>query len=535
VNGGPHHPGGPGPPDRGARSAPLPEPGRPAGDAGSAPPPGPAGVAARLPGRRSLRRKLVWSFALVAVLVALVTGVTTLSLLRQAGERDLQQRLETVVRALVDEEQPTTVATLCQTRRALRAGGTEVYLVLRGGRLVAPPCPRIGPPLVPVPGADVDRADAVGSATGGVADGVVWAVTPVRSGRVAGILLARPAASPGLPELVARRLVWGTLLAVAAAVGVAWVLSGRLAAPLGRLAVAARSLGAGRLDTRVSVEGDDEVAEVATAFNEMAASLERHEGEQRAFLSSVGHELRTPLTVVQGNAEALLDGAVDGEAGRRRSLERLHAETLRLARLVDDLLDLGRLGRGRFRVDPVDTDAAAVFGEAGEVAAQRGSARGVSVEVRLPGGPLPARIDPGRLRQVLDNLLDNAVRSNPPGRPVLLAARRLPDGRVEAAVADQGPGIAPEDLPRAFERGYLWSRYRDTRTVGSGLGLAIVRALCDAMGVRVRAGQSAGGGLAVHLVLPAPAPPPRQDTAGTTATTPPPARQTPRGRAPDHP
>jgi len=456
-------------------------------------------------GRGSLRRRLVWSFALVALLVALVTGVTTLSLLRRAGERDLQQRLETVARAVADgDEQPATGAALCQTRRALRAGGTELYLVLRGGRLTVPACRRSGPPLVPAPGADAAGALAAGGPASGVTRGLAWAVTPAPGGRPAGILLVRPArGAAGVAGLVAQRLLLGTGLAVALAAGLAWVLSGRLAAPLGRLAAAARSLGAGRLDTRVAVDGDDEVAEVATAFNEMAASLERHQGEQRAFLSSVGHELRTPLTVVQGNAEALLDGAVEGEAGRRRSLERLHAETLRLARLVDDLLDLGRLGRGRFRVDPVDGDAAAVLGEAAEVAGERGAARGVAVELRLPGGPVPARIDPGRLRQVLDNLLDNAVRSNPPGHSVLLAARRLPDGRAEAVVADQGPGIAPEDLPHAFERGYLWSRYRGTRTVGSGLGLAIVKALCDAMGVAVSAGPGPAGGLAVSLVLPA--------------------------------
>jgi signal transduction histidine kinase len=103
---------------------------------------------------------------------------------------------------------------------------------------------------------------------------------------------------------------------------------------------------------------------------------------------------------------------------------------------------------------------------------------------------------------VLDNLLDNATRSSPPGRPVTLAARARGDGRVEVAVIDQGPGIAPEDLPRAFERGYLWSRYRRTRTVGSGLGLAIVKALCDAMGVAIRAEQASGGGTAFRLLLP---------------------------------
>jgi two-component system, OmpR family, sensor kinase len=129
----------------------------------------------------------------------------------------------------------------------------------------------------------------------------------------------------------------------------------------------------------------------------------------------------------------------------------------------------------------------------------------VSVEQQVPDGPLLARVDPGRFRQVLDNLLDNATRSSPTGYPVLVAARPLAGGWVEVAVVDRGPGIASEDLPHAFDRGYLWSRYRGTRTVGSGLGLAIVKALCDAMGVAIRAesGREYGrGGTAFRLALP---------------------------------
>jgi two-component system sensor histidine kinase BaeS len=233
----------------------------------------------------------------------------------------------------------------------------------------------------------------------------------------------------------------------------------------------------------------------------MAADLEAAQAEQRAFLASVGHELKTPLTAVQGYTEALLDGTVDDEEARRRSLLRIHAESLRLGRLVQDLLDLARLGRGQFAVSPVDGDVAAVLREAAAAWGERAAGRGVTVATRL-AAPLPARVDPVRLRQVLDNLLDNATRSSPPGRAVLLAACRLPGGAVEVAVVDQGPGIAAADLPHAFDRGYLWARYRGSRSVGSGLGLAIVKGLCDAMGVAVRAESGDGGGTAFRLTLP---------------------------------
>jgi signal transduction histidine kinase len=457
--------------------------------------------------RGSLRARLIWSFAVVALVVAFVTGVTTLSLLRSISERDAEGRLRAQAAALVDDGGVPAELQICSIRNALRVSGTELYLVRAGGAQTLPRCRQVGDPAAPAPEVDLAEALRAGHTTTGTTGALSWAVAPVsgRPGRFDGLLLVRRVNEVGtdLVRLVASRLLLGSLLGVVLAAVTAWVLSGRLARPLSRLAGAARQLGRGRLETRVPLDGDDEVAAVAAAFNDMAASLARHQAEERVFLASVGHELRTPLTVVQGNAEALLDGAVEDEAGRRRSVQRIHAEALRLARLVQDLLDLGRLGTGHFVVALDDGDAAAVLREAGEVAAERGAGHDVPVEVRVPDR-LPATIDPGRLRQVLDNLLDNAVRSNPAGRAVLLAARALDDGRVEVLVADQGPGIAAEDLPHAFERGWLWSRYRATRSVGSGLGLAIVKGLCDAMGASVWAERGEHGGLLVHLVLPGP-------------------------------
>jgi two-component system sensor histidine kinase BaeS len=471
------------------------------------------------PGRsRSLRRRLVWSFIAVAAVVALVTGITTLSLLGRVTEQNAERRLSAQVQAIVDDagDGIRPALQVCAARNTLAVGGTTLYIV-SGGQLAEPPCRRRPAPAAGAPKAGPKVRLGAGL-TSGTTDGLAWAAAPLQGGQFDAIVLARPVDGPGagLVGLIGGRLLAGAALGIALAAGAAWLLSGRLIGPLSRLAGAAHQLGTGRLDTRVRVEGDDEVAEVATAFNDMAASLEQHDADQRAFLASIGHELRTPLTVVQGNAEALLDGAVEGEAARRRALERLHGETLRLARLVADLLALGRVGRGSFSVDVADGDAADVLHAAAEVATGRGAGRDVPVEARVPG-PLPARFDADRLRQVLDNLLDNAVRSNPPGRSVLLAARALDDARIEVVVADQGPGIAEADLPHAFERGYLWSRYRGTRTVGSGLGLSIVRALCDAMGASVWAEPGPTGGLAVHLVLPAatgpvaPAPAPETD------------------------
>jgi two-component system OmpR family sensor kinase len=472
----------------------------------------------------SLRGRLVLAFVAVAVLAAVLIGVITLSLIRLLPERGLEQQLADQAQAVSDTVAgPRPARQLCALARVLRRGETEVYLLDADGtprRLPACPAPNRRGLLAPAPDADLSAALAQEQVTTGTGDGLAWAVIPAdravrRSGGAitpgdspalrsgGGVLLVHEVRRLGLSLLpvVAWRLLLATALAVAVAALAAWLLAGRLTAPLGRLVTAARRVGDGDLSTRVQVDGDGEVAEVATAFNDMAAGLERAQIEQRAFLASVGHELKTPLTAVQGYTEALLDGTVDDPADRRRSLLRVHAETIRLARLVQDLLDLARLGRGQFAVSTVDTDVGAVLREAAAAAAERAARRQVTVTTRL-NGSLHAHVDPGRLRQVLDNLLDNAARSSPSGRQVLVAARPLPGGGVEAAVVDQGPGIAAEDLSRAFDRGYLWSRYRGTREVGSGLGLAIVKALCDAMGVAIQAESGPGGGTAFRLTLP---------------------------------
>jgi len=464
----------------------------------------------------SLRGRLVLAFVAVAVLAAVLIGVITLSLIRLVPERGLEQQLADQAQAVGDTGAgPLPGRQLCVLARVLRRGETEVYLLSADAvprRLPRCQAPNRRGPIAPVPDVDLAAALAQRQVVTGTGDGLAWAVAPadrpglgasVGTSGPGGVLLVHETRRLGLSLLpvVAWRLLLATALAVAVAALAAWLLAGRLTAPLGRLVAAARRIGDGDLSTRVQVDGDGEVAEVATAFNDMAAGLERAQTEQRAFLASVGHELKTPLTTVQGYTEALLDGTVDDPAGRRRSLVRVHAETIRLARLVQDLLDLARLGRGQFAVSSADADVGAVLREAAAAAAERAAPRQVTVTTRLAGA-LHAHVDPGRLRQVLDNLLDNASRSSPPGRQIVVAARPLAGGGVEAAVADQGPGIAAGDLPHAFDRGYLWSRYRGTREVGSGLGLAIVKALCDAMGVTIQAESGNGGGTAFRLTLP---------------------------------
>ncbi len=361
----------------------------------------------------SLRSRLLWSFVGVAALAALIVGIVTLSLVRLASVSGLEQQLR---------DQADVASSIgagpapCVTLASLRAVQTELYLVTADGSPQPVTCRpfrgRLSEPVAPPPEVDLRMHLAAGTVKTGSRGSVVYAIAPlqrpvqtVQGVSYDGVLLTHSLGGLGIGLVggVAWRLLLATTLAMAIAALVAWLLASRLTAPLRRLAGAARQLGAGQLATRVQVEGDDEVAEVGAAFNEMAADIEQSQGEQRAILASVSHELKTPLTAVQGYTEALLDGTIDDPPARQRTLERIHGETLRLARLVQDLIDLARLGRGQFAVSLVDADVTAVLRETVAAAAERAAAQGVVVEQRVPDHPLLAHVDPGRLRQVLDN------------------------------------------------------------------------------------------------------------------------------------
>ncbi len=316
------------------------------------------------------------------------------------------------------------------------------------------------------------------------------------AGRIVLIRLARLAFSEWRPFLVSLALaaLGGILLAVLLSYG----LARRLTRPIGVLATATQRVAAGEAEVAVPVEGEDELAGLGRAFNDMSAELSRARESQRGFLESVSHELKTPLTSIRGYAEALDEGAVSPTDGGRV----IAAEAGRLERLVFDLLDLARFGRADFAVrhEPVDLAAVAA------TAVGRHLPRALELGVSLSTSGADDRFDGSwgvgdedRLLQATSNLIENALRLTPAGGSVTVAAAA---GLI--AVRDTGPGLAEDDVPRAFERFYLYNRYRSERAVGSGLGLAIVKELTAAMGGGVRAASLPGGGAEFTLELPVP-------------------------------
>ncbi|MFC3895537.1 ATP-binding protein [Lentzea rhizosphaerae] len=287
----------------------------------------------------------------------------------------------------------------------------------------------------------------------------------------------------------------GVGLVVACLAGLA--LGVGLARPLRRVASVAHSMSAGRRDLRVPVTGPSELAEVAASVNSLADALQRSESRQRDFLLSVSHELRTPLTAVTGFAESLADGVVSGSQVAPVGTVILD-EARRLDRLVTDLLDLARLGADDFRLDMAAVALEPVVRSAAEVWHARCHARGVEFSLQVSSSPV-VWADARRLRQVIDGLMENALRVTPAGRPVVLALSSVLE------VRDGGPGLAPEDYPVAFDRGVLHARYQESRPVGTGVGLALVHGLVTRMGGTIAAGPAAEGGAAFTVTLPPPA------------------------------
>ena len=296
------------------------------------------------------------------------------------------------------------------------------------------------------------------------------------------------------------------------AAAVSWFLSVRIVRPLGQLALAAERIAQGNYGERVPVTGSDELTILATAFNDMAASLESGELRRRQLLSDLAHELRTPLATIEGYVEGVRDGVVPATA---ETWSVLQTESSRIRRLVDDLQKVSRAEERQLdlRVEPVAP--ASIVADAVRAVGPAYAAKGVVLDTVVADRLPMVAVDGDRIGEVLANLLDNALRHTPPGGRVEVTAACAGD-EVEFTVFDSGEGIDPEHLSRIFERFYRVDSGRARARGGSGIGLAIARALVEAHDGRLRA-ESEGLGTGARFVVTIPTTP--RVTSAAQATT----------------
>ncbi|WP_067503254.1 sensor histidine kinase KdpD [Actinoplanes sp. TFC3] len=421
---------------------------------------------------------------IVTALVALPVAVRSAN---NAARADLVEKSALAVELLATERPAARERIVSR----LRDDGIAVYLLRRA----IPDRPGVPDRVVQqvAAGSTVD--------TEGEVDGraVLIAGRPL-SGNDAGVVLTRNAFSGTSARVLGG--VWVALLAgLLGGVGAGALLAQFVARPLRQAALAAARLSAGDRSVRLAVRAPAETAELASAFNQLGAALQLSEGREREFLLSVSHELRTPLATIRGYAEALADGVIMGETDTRGAGETMVQEADRLDRLIADLLVLSRLEAADLPVDLIAVDLAQLVGAAQEAWAPRCAPDGPRLTADLPDTPVCVRTDPGRMRQVIDGLCENALRVLPAGTPLILAVRAGEHGGV-VEVRDGGPGFTDEDLPVAFQRGALQQRYRHVRKTGSGLGLALAARLVARMGGTIEAGHAPEGGAMFTVTLP---------------------------------
>ena len=297
---------------------------------------------------------------------------------------------------------------------------------------------------------------------------------------------------------VNRSVLVGALIAGLAAVAVTLALSSRILRPVERLTEAAQRMEKGDLTVRVPVTSEDEIGQLAHAFNSMAGSLAQQEQLRRNMVTDVAHELRTPLTNLRGYLEAARDDLVPADTAL---VDNLYEETMLLSRLVADLQELAQAEAGQLTLLRQSIHLAGIVEQAAAILRPQANAKGLTLTVALPDNLPSVDVDPERVGQVLRNLLNNAVAHTPEGGEVTVTARAA-EAEVAVSVHDTGAGIPPEHLPYVFDRFYRADKSRARQTGGAGLGLAIAKQLVVAHGGAISVESAPGQGATFTFTLP---------------------------------
>lgn len=443
-----------------------------------------------------MTRRILLGFLVFAVVVVvmLVVPLGLANARRQHDEVSAQLERDAFTIASIAEEHmevldPPAVREVLEHSGA--RVGASITIVSPEGRVVATDDPRVdvgarlaGPEMR---AALAGRVGTDRRRLAGGGDGVFVAVPVNSAGSLRGAVRAETT-SARADERIARfwwALVGASLVAIAIALGIGYVIARSIARPLGRVEDTAALLGAGELDARAPATGPPEVRALAETLNDMADRVTTLLDAQEAFVADASHQLRTPLTALRLRLENIETAAADADPVAREEAARDAAAALRevdrLSRMVDGLLALARPDREVASPD-APVDLAPLLAEACATWAPIADDQGVRLVEGAAAGPLRAVASPDRVGQVLDNLVANAIDASPAGGRIEVHGEAVGD-RVVLHVVDDGPGLDDRDRQRAFDRFWRASERRGPQSLGgSGLGLAIVRKLAHADG-----------------------------------------------------
>lgn len=305
--------------------------------------------------------------------------------------------------------------------------------------------------------------------------------------------------------VIGARLLWIVIVALLVSVLIAFVLSRSLTSRLRTLTQGAHAMAIGDYDRAkrlASVRAaNDEIGELANAFQAMATNVSRVHRAQRDLVANVSHELKTPLTSIQGFSQAMIDGTVSDDEEYQELAQIIEQEAQRMRRLVEQMLELSRLESGTVHLELAPIRIDELVANIGKRYSRMAEVKGVSLRWASPAN-LVLEADGGRLEQVLVNLLDNALQYTDTGGHVTLLARATRPSRVEFVIQDTGSGIPPDDVPRLFERFYQVERSRTGQGKHVGLGLAIVREIVDAHHGSIAVRSALGEGTTITVSVP---------------------------------
>lgn len=285
-------------------------------------------------------------------------------------------------------------------------------------------------------------------------------------------------------------LGYAVTASVLAALLVSWFLSRRIVAPVQTLSAASQSIAEGHYDERVQVNGADEIAQLATRFNQMATQLEQVESMRRQLIGDVTHELRTPLTSIKGYMEGLVDGVLPSTP---ETFNQIHREADRLSRLVDDLQELSRVEAKAYSLDVRSVTVSSLVQTTIKRLSPQARDKRIALRSNLPADLPLLLVDEDRITQVLVNLVANAIQYTPEGGDVTISAGRQAD-EIHISVTDTGIGIPAEHIDNLFTRFYRVDKSRSRNAGGgSGIGLTIARHLVEAHGGRIWAESNGDG------------------------------------------
>jgi signal transduction histidine kinase len=449
---------------------------------------------------RSISSKLILAFLSIGIISVAVIFVTA----------TLNTRSE-FIRFLTDQTQSNVVTQLSDYYQQYGSWeGVESVLRPDGDE----PGPGPGPNRRFYPFTLTTESGVVISPNGGYKIGdqvpqqdLAKGISITKDDKVIGVLVPIPAPFQGRPREVEfidrtnRILLYGALIGAVIALLLGIFLSRTLTRPIRELTRATHAVSEGDLSQQVPVRSNDELGELAQAFNKMSSELSRSVNTRKQMTADIAHELRTPLSLILGHAEAVHDGVLPPS---RENFEIIREEAERLEHLVNDLRILSLADAGELSINPQTVEPDRLLQEVAAIYQYQTQRKNVTLDLEIASSLSDIEVDPGRMTQVLTNILDNALRHTPGGGRIVLSARDAND-QVELAIEDSGPGLKAEDIDRIFDRFYRTdsSRQRDGDFPGgSGLGLAIARSIVQAHGGQLLAESEEGKGLKVIVRLP---------------------------------